>query len=200
MNDYICKIALCSQVCSNINISSYMFRLGLNNNTDHCSTSMGLRRSFQQWSIKQLETVSNWNLYSAEPEWFMHLSFLICWNKLSTFLFHRTSQACRDEEVRMEQMPLKTIAKSTGQFVQTRLFSRVLSWRRNGSRQSPCDSFLNPLCPSAVISQCILVHCQSRRRVNAIAVLREIISVAFENTHPLQKLMSTALSHFDLDK
>lgn len=41
-------------------------------------------------------TVSSWNLYAAELEWFMHLSFLICWNKVSTFLFRRTSQVCRD--------------------------------------------------------------------------------------------------------
>lgn len=36
-----------------------------------------------------------------------------------------TSQACRDEEVRMEQTPLKRIAKSTRQFVQAHLFSQV---------------------------------------------------------------------------
>lgn len=76
-------------------------------------------------SVKQPETVSNWNLYAAEPEWFMHLSFLICWNKVSTFLFHCTSHACRDKEVRMEKTPLKRIAKSTRQFVQTYLFSQV---------------------------------------------------------------------------
>lgn len=33
--------------------------------------------------------------------------------------------------------------------------------------------------------------------VKAIAVLREIISVAFENTHLWQKLMSIALINFD---
>lgn len=49
--------------------------------------SVLLRGSFHQRSIKQTVTVSNWDLYSAEPEWFMHLSFLICWNKVSTFGF-----------------------------------------------------------------------------------------------------------------
>lgn len=34
------------------------------------------------------------------------------------------------------------------------VFSSILSWRCNGCRQSPCDSFVNPLCPSTVISQC----------------------------------------------
>lgn len=36
-----------------------------------------------------------------------------------------TSQVCRDEELRMEQTPLKRIAKSTRQFVQTHLYSQV---------------------------------------------------------------------------
>lgn len=85
-------------------------------------TSVGFPGSFHQQSIKQPEFVSNWNLYAPELEWFMHLSFLICWNKVSTFLFHCTSQARKVEEISMEQMSLKKIAKSTWQFVDAQVF------------------------------------------------------------------------------
>lgn len=72
---------------------------------------------FRTRITKQPESVSSWTHYVTEPEWFMHLSFLICWNKASTFLFRCTSQVFRDKEVRMERTSLKRNAKSIRQFV-----------------------------------------------------------------------------------
>lgn len=56
------------------------------------------------------------------------------------------------------------------------LFSSILLGRCNGSRQSPCDSYVKSLWPCRVISRCILVHCPTNRTVNATTTFREIIS------------------------
>lgn len=80
---------------------------------------------FRSQITKQPETVSSWTHYVAASEWFMHLSFLICWNKASTFLFHCTSQVFRDKEVRMEHTSLKKSAKSIRQFVQACLLPQA---------------------------------------------------------------------------
>lgn len=69
--------------------------------------------------------------YSAEPKWFMYLSFLICWNKVSMFLFHCTSQAYRDTEIRTGTLSLKKTPKSKRQFVQPHilfLFAVKVLW------------------------------------------------------------------------
>lgn len=80
---------------------------------------------FRSRITKQPETVSSWTHYVAAFEWFMHLSFLICWNKASTFLFHCTSQFFRDKEVGMEHASLKKSAKSIRQFVQACLLPQA---------------------------------------------------------------------------
>lgn len=69
--------------------------------------------------------------YPAEPKWFMYLSFLICWNKVSMFLFHCTSQAYRDTEIRTGTLSLKKTPKSKRQFVQPHilfLFAVKVLW------------------------------------------------------------------------
>lgn len=94
--------------------------------------SVLLRGSFHQRSIKQTVTVSNWDLYSAEPEWFMHLSFLICWNKVSTFGFFFFFFCCMHQPSLRRwrgkdggKRPWRAQQSQPGNLFQARLFSQV---------------------------------------------------------------------------
>lgn len=139
------------------------------------------------WSIKHPGTVSNWNLNAAEPEWFMHLSFLICWNKVSTFLFHCTSQAIQRRGGRVNALEEngkvnRAICPAAS------LFSSILSWT-----------------VQRLTLWLIRKSCQSFRYMISHRVLVDFHSKSFKRIyiyipHSWQKQMSTALIPFNFDE
>lgn len=140
----------------------------------HTGGDARLRRASSEVVIggvtRQPGTVSSWNLYAAELEWFMHLSFLICWNKVSTFLFRGTSQVCRDGRgkdgvnVLEEESKVNHSVCPAVPFFSPAVFCREKKPGSTVRRPSLCGSFGKFLTVRSDVAVHTYIYCPQRRK------------------------------------